>query len=95
MDVQSGTSLSKYFCVALNDDIDDLGEETFVVKQTRNRPLTAWLNMRSMSLRTLGDSAASTDRKKPQTNGSVGNKRRQCSSTESLTSTDELIAGSF
>ena len=48
--------------------------------------------MRRKSL-TSGDAAAS-DKKKPQTNGSVSNKQqRQYSSTESLTSTDELMAG--
>ena len=41
MDVQHGTSLSKYFCVALNDNLDDFGEKTFVVKQTKNHPLPA------------------------------------------------------
>mgnify|MGYP001801426171 CR=1 FL=1 len=46
------------------------------------------------SLTTPGNAAAASDRKKPQTSGSVGNKQRQYSSTESLTSTDELIAGS-
>ena len=39
MDVEHGTSLSKYFCVALNDNIDGFGEKTFVVKQTKNHPL--------------------------------------------------------
>ena len=51
-------------------------------------------NMRRKSLTASGDAAASCDRQKPQTNGSVGYKHRQCSSTYSLTSTDELIAGS-
>ena len=49
-------------------------------------------NMRRKSL-TSGDAAAS-DRKKSQSNGSVSNKQqRRYSSTESLTSTDELMAG--
>ena len=49
--------------------------------------------MRRKSL-TSGDAAAS-DRKKLHTNGSVSDKlqQRQYSSTESLTSTDELMAG--
>ena len=61
MDVQHRTSLSKYFCVALNDNIDDFGEKTFVVKQTKNHPLLAWAKDNQQSGHTKWD----TDRATP------------------------------
>ena len=52
--------MTKYFCVALNDNIDDFGEKTFVVKQNRNYPLPAWAKDNQENGRTKWDTDIAT-----------------------------------